>query len=127
MAKEAQAEGFRSQTEMEEAHAQAEDRAKRLGIPVSRILGGTKANFEGELKISEADKRKQKNLYQNYMEKGLLGKDLKGAAKAKQDLQRFESAMQKKHKGERKYKPTLSKETAKSMARAQQKNFTNQV
>jgi hypothetical protein len=123
MAKEAQAEGFRSPMEMEEAAAQAEARAKQLGIPANRILGGTKANFEGEYKISEQDKRKQKALYQKYMEKGLLAKDIKGAARAKRELQDFERGMAKKHKGARKYKPTLSKADARSQARAQQKLF----
>ncbi len=48
MSVEAQAEGFTSQDEMQAAEGYAQERAKQLGIPVERILGGTKSPFKGD-------------------------------------------------------------------------------
>lgn len=127
MAKEAQAEGFRSEAEMETAMAQAQDRAKKLGIAPEKILGGTKANFEGELKIDPKDQAKHKKLFQEYVETGTLKKDIKKAAKAQKDLKAFEGSMRKKYQGQRKYKPTKDIATMAKEAKAQQKLFTNQV
>lgn len=126
MAKEAQAEGFRSQDEVDIAVGQAKERAKQLGIPVEKILGGTKAPFEGKLSINPNDAAKHKKLYQEYVEKGILGKDIKGAAKAKAALSEFETQQRKKHKDARKYKPT---DRAKDIvtAKSQSKNFSKQV
>lgn len=127
MAKEAQAEGFQSAGEIEAAEGQAAERAKQLGVPVSKILGGTKANFEGELKVDPKDQAKHKKLYQKYVETGLMGKDIRGAAKAKDELTQFETDQRKKHKNARKYKPTLTREDAAKAAKAQSKHFSNQT
>ena len=126
MAKEAQAEGFRSQGEVDEAVAQAKDRAAKLGIPVEKILGGTKAPFEGEIKVDAADAAKHKNLYQKYMKAGIIDKDIKKASQIKQELTAFEVAQRKKHANARKFKIKDRKGDAEK-AKGQAKNFQNQV
>lgn len=126
LAKEAQAEGFRSQGEVDEAVAQAHDRAKKLGMPVERILGGTKAPFEGEIKVDPKDAAKHKKLYQNYMEAGILNKDVKKAAQVKAELTAFEKGQREKFKNARKFKPKDRKGDI-AAAKSQAKNFQNQV
>lgn len=126
MAKEAQVEGFRSQGEIDEAIAQAHARAKKLGMPVEKILGGTKAPFEGEIKVDPKDAATHKKLYQNYMEAGMLNKDIKKAASVKAELTAFEKTQRDKFKNARKFKPKDRKGDI-AKAKAQAKNFQNQV
>lgn len=122
MAKEAQAEGFRSKGEVEAAVGQAHERAAKLGIPVERILGGTKASMEGEVKVDPKDAEKHKQLYQKYMEAGMLKQDVRKAAAIKQELTQFENQQAKKHAGQRKHK-IKDREKDIKVAKSQQKDF----
>lgn len=126
MAKEAQAEGFRSKAEIEAAVGQAHERAKQLGIPVERILGGTKAPFEGEIKVAPSDAATHKKLYQNYLDAGLLKQDVRKAASAKKELDSFEATQRKKHAGARKFK-VKDRDKDVAAAKSQSKHFQKQV
>src|SRR5271165_5572065 len=75
MSVEAQKEGFVSRMEMETAVGQAHDRAKELGIPVERILGGHKSPFKGEtFRPAETDVEQTVKLNKQLAEATLQGK-----------------------------------------------------
>lgn len=124
MAKEAQAEGFRSKGEIEEAEGQAHERAKQLGIPVTRILGGTPAQFEGKHEINPQDAARHRKLYQRALE-AQLSKDKKQIRDSARALREFETRQRKKQARARRIK--LDRDAARKAARAQARQFSRQV
>jgi hypothetical protein len=105
---------------MEVAHEQAEARAKELGIPVNRILGGHKSPFVGEPFVPDvSDQFVQQDLNMKLAEASVKGKQTQ-AQRLLHDLKDHQSVLSKKAaKHKREFKPDKSRaDLKKEIARA---------
>jgi len=112
----AQNEGFRSPMEMETAVGQAHERAKQLGIPVNRILGGHKSPFVGERYKPDQGSQDAYNKAAEGKLKASLARDGQAIVRANRELKAVQSEMKKKaqaHQSKMEFKPDRSKDDLK--------------
>lgn len=105
----AQAEGFRSKMEYEVACEAAHDRAKKLGLPPERILGGVKSPFQGEVAIDKNDQIAHQHLVEKVVSSAYAKPD--DAKRARKNLKEFEAHTGQKYKAaaaKREFKPHFS-------------------
>lgn len=112
----AQAEGFRSKMELETAIGQAHERAKELGVPVERILGGTASPFKGAAYApSETEAKAQRNLTEAQIKAQIDGDSQRAGKIARQRAELDSQVNQNaaKHNAKREFAPTRTKEQCK--------------